>query len=156
MNTGLWNMDSGLATARRPGMTNLCLGRRGHRPAGVKPTGRFTGPARLRHTCANNAKRRKAMEEYAMSERTLIPISAQPRIGKIDEAEYFRLYEQSLADPDGFWGEQGKRLDWIKPYTKVCNASFTGDVSIRWYEDGTLNASATCIDRHLAQRCDHI
>src|SRR5712672_2273598 len=94
------------------------------------------------------------MEEYAMSERTLIPISAQPRMGKIDEAEYFRLYEQSLADPDGFWGEQGKRLDWIKPYTKVCNASFTGDVSIRWYEDVTLNASANCIDRHLAKRGD--
>ena len=89
-----------------------------------------------------------------MSERTLIPISAQPRIGKIDEAEYFRLYEKSLADPDAFWGEQGKRLDWIKPYTKVCNASFTGDVSIRWYEDGTLNASANCIDRHLAKRGD--
>ena len=61
-----------------------------------------------------------------MSERTLIPISAQPKIGKINEAEYFRLYEKSLADPDAFWGEQGKRLDWIKPYTKVCNASFTG------------------------------
>src|SRR6266566_4591614 len=94
------------------------------------------------------------MEEYAMSERTLIPISAQPRIGKIDEAEYFRLYERSLPDPDGFWGEQGNRLDWIKPYTKVCNASFTGDVSIRWYEDGTLNASYNCIDRHLAKRGD--
>ena len=89
-----------------------------------------------------------------MSERTLIPISAQPKIGKIDEAEYFRLYEKSLADPDAFWGEHGKRLDWIKPYTKICNASFTGDVSIRWYEDGTLNASANCIDRHLAKRGD--
>jgi hypothetical protein len=72
---------------------------------------------------ANNPKRRKAMEEYAMSERTLIPISAQPKIGKIDEAGYFRLYEKSLADPDAFWGEHGKRLDWIKPYTKICNAS---------------------------------
>jgi acetyl-CoA synthetase len=89
-----------------------------------------------------------------MSERTLIPISAQPKIGKIDEADYFRLYEKSLADPDGFWGEQGKRLDWIKPYSKVCNASFEGDVSIKWYEDGTLNASANCIDRHLAKRGD--
>jgi len=87
-----------------------------------------------------------------MSERTLIPISAHPKIGKIDEAEYFRLYERSLKDPEGFWGEQGKRLDWIKPYKKVCNASFTGDVSIRWYEDGTLNASANCLDRHLAMR----
>src|SRR5438067_10639570 len=89
-----------------------------------------------------------------MSERTLIPISAHPKIGKIDEAEYFRLYECSLADPDGFWGEQGKRIDWIKPYRKICNASFTGDVSIRWYEDGTLNASYNCIDRHLATRAD--
>ncbi|MBV9967077.1 MAG: AMP-binding protein, partial [Alphaproteobacteria bacterium] len=87
-----------------------------------------------------------------MSERNMIPISAQPKIGKINEAEYFRLYERSLADPDGFWGEHGKRLDWIKPYRKVCNASFKGDVSIRWYEDGTLNASANCIDRHLATR----
>ena len=89
-----------------------------------------------------------------MSERTLIPISAHPKIGKIDEAEYFRLYERSLADPDGFWGEHGKRLDWIKPYGKVSNAAFTGDVSIRWYEDGTLNASYNCIDRHLATRAD--
>ncbi|MBV9584437.1 MAG: AMP-binding protein, partial [Alphaproteobacteria bacterium] len=87
-----------------------------------------------------------------MSERNMIPISAQPKIGKINEAEYFRLYERSLADPDGFWSEHGKRLDWIKPYRKVCNASFKGDVSIRWYEDGTLNASANCIDRHLATR----
>src|ERR1044071_4549706 len=89
-----------------------------------------------------------------MSERTLIPISAQPKIGKINEADYFRLYEKSLADPDGFWGEHGKRLDWIKPYTKVCNASFEGDVSIKWYEDGTLNAAANCLDRHLAKRGD--
>jgi acetyl-CoA synthetase len=94
------------------------------------------------------------MEENAMSERILIPISAHLGIGKIDEAEYFRLYERSLADPDGFWGEQGKRIDWIKPYRKICNASFTGDVSIRWYEDGTLNASYNCIDRHLAKRAE--
>ena len=58
-----------------------------------------------------------------------------------DEAGYFRLYEQSLKDPDGFWGEQAKRIDWIKPFTKVKNTSFTGDVSISWFEDGTLNAS---------------
>src|SRR5438045_7281468 len=89
-----------------------------------------------------------------MSERNLIPISAHPGSGKIDEAEYFRLYERSLADPDGFWGEQGKRIDWIKPYSKICDASFTGDVSIRWYEDGTLNASANCRYRHLAKRGD--
>jgi acetyl-CoA synthetase len=72
----------------------------------------------------------------------------------VDEAAYFRLYEQSLRDPDGFWGEQGKRLHWIKPFTKVKNARFTGDVSIKWYEDGTLNAAYNCIDRHLATRAD--
>src|SRR5438132_13255746 len=89
-----------------------------------------------------------------MSDRNLIPISAHPKTGKITEAEYFRLYERSLADPDGFWGEHGKRLDWIKPYTKGCNASFTGDVSIRWYEDGTLNASYNCVDRPLPKRAE--
>jgi acetyl-CoA synthetase len=72
----------------------------------------------------------------------------------VDEAAYFRLYEQSLRDPDGFWGEQGKRLHWMKPFTKVKNARFTGDVSIKWYEDGTLNAAYNCIDRHLAERAD--
>ena len=72
----------------------------------------------------------------------------------VDEAGYFKLYEQSLADPAKFWGEQGKRLHWVKPYTKVKNASFAGDVSIKWYEDGTLNASYNCVDRHLATRPD--
>ena len=59
----------------------------------------------------------------------------------IDEAKYERLYEQSIADPEGFWREQGKRIDWIKPYTKVKDVDYTGDVSIRWFEDGTLNVS---------------
>ena len=72
----------------------------------------------------------------------------------IDEAGYFKLYEQSLKDPDGFWGEHGKRLDWIKPYRKVKNARFTGDVSIRWFEDGTLNACYNCVDRHVKTRPD--
>ena len=89
-----------------------------------------------------------------MSSRTMIPISAHPQIGKIGEADYFRLYQHSLDDPDGFWGEQGKRLDWIEPYTKVRDASFDGDVRIAWYEDGTLNACYNCIDRHLALRGD--
>jgi acetyl-CoA synthetase len=89
-----------------------------------------------------------------MSSRTVIPISAHPQIGKIDESTYHRLYQQSLADPDRFWGEHGKRVDWIKPFTKVKNASFEGDVRIAWYEDGTLNASYNCIDRHLPRRAE--
>ena len=89
-----------------------------------------------------------------MADRSVIPLSALPAMGKLDEAEYFRRYRESIDDPNGFWGREGKRIDWIKPYTKVMNASFEGDVSIKWYEDGTLNASYNCIDRHLAARGD--
>jgi acetyl-CoA synthetase len=90
-----------------------------------------------------------------MPDRNLIPIAAHSQIGKIGEDDYFRLYGESIADPHKFWAAQGKRVDWIKPYTKVQNASFAGDVAIRWYEDGTLNASYNCVDRHLATRGDH-
>ncbi|PHR94050.1 MAG: acetate--CoA ligase [Robiginitomaculum sp.] len=70
-------------------------------------------------------------------------------------AKYKEMYAYSVSDPEGFWGEQGKRLDWIKPYTKVKNASFAGDdVHIKWYEDGVLNVAANCIDRHLETRGD--
>ncbi|MGH7065858.1 MAG: AMP-binding protein, partial [Stellaceae bacterium] len=91
-----------------------------------------------------------------MPSRSIIPISAHSQIGKISEADYFRMYRQSLAEPEKFWGEHGKRLDWIKHYIKVKNASFDGDVRIAWYEDGTLNACCNCIDRHLARRGDQV
>ncbi len=72
-----------------------------------------------------------------------------------DAAKYKEMYERSVSDPEGFWGDEGKRLEWIKPYTKVKNTTFEyPDVSIKWYEDGTLNISANCIDRHLAERGD--
>ena len=68
----------------------------------------------------------------------------------VDAATYEKLYAQSLNDPTGFWGEEGQRIDWIRPYTKVKDTSFApGDVSIKWFEDGTLNVSANCIDRHM-------
>lgn len=70
----------------------------------------------------------------------------------VDAAKYNSMYQQSIKDPEGFWGEQGKRIDWIKPYTKVKNTTFYDDVSIRWYEDGTLNVCYNCIDRHLPLR----
>ena len=72
-----------------------------------------------------------------------------------DRAKYDEMYAQSVNDPDGFWGEHGKRIDWIKPFTKVKNTSFApGNIDIRWFEDGTLNVAANCIDRHLATRGD--
>ena len=70
------------------------------------------------------------------------------------EEQYFDLYQQSIDDPEKFWGEQGKRLDWIKPYTKVKDTSFTGDIMVKWFYDGVLNASVNCIDRHLPAKAD--
>ncbi|MBH3268075.1 MULTISPECIES: acetate--CoA ligase [Serratia] len=73
----------------------------------------------------------------------------------INPTQYQQYYQQSVQDPEAFWGEHGKILDWIKPYTKVKNTSFDpGHVSIRWFEDGTLNLAANCLDRHLAERGD--
>ncbi len=75
----------------------------------------------------------------------------------INAAQYDEMYEASINDPDAFWGEQGKRLDWITPYTKVKNTTFEyPDVSIKWYEDGELNVCANCVDRHLATRGDQV
>jgi len=73
----------------------------------------------------------------------------------VDNAKYQDMYKASVADPEGFWREQGKRIDWIKPYTKVKNVSYDAkNLFVKWYEDGTLNVSANCIDRHLAKRAN--
>lgn len=73
----------------------------------------------------------------------------------IDAERYQEMYHASVSDPDRFWGEQGKTLDWIKPYHTVKNTSFApGNISIRWYEDGTLNLAANCLDRHLEKSGD--
>jgi len=75
----------------------------------------------------------------------------------VDDAKYREMYQASLSDPDAFWGEHGKRIDWIKPYSKVKNTSYAHDnVFIKWYEDGTLNVCANCVDRHLATRGDQV
>jgi len=73
----------------------------------------------------------------------------------IDHAKYKEMYAASLADPDAFWREQAKVLTWSKPFTKVKNTSFApGNISIKWFEDGRLNACYNCIDRHLEKRGD--
>lgn len=74
-----------------------------------------------------------------------------------DNDTYLAMYQQSVTDPEGFWREHGKIVDWIKPFSLVKNTSFdTGHVDIRWFEDGTLNVSANCLDRHLAERGDQV
>lgn len=72
----------------------------------------------------------------------------------ITREDYESLYRQSIESPDHFWSEQAQRLDWIKPFTKVKNTSFDGAVTLRWFEDGTLNACYNCVDRHLPALAD--
>ena len=75
----------------------------------------------------------------------------------INNDKYLEMYQESVDNPEGFWGEQGKRLDWIKPFTSVKNTSFDYDnVSIKWFEDGTLNVCHNCVDRHLDARGDQV
>ncbi|WP_259781953.1 acetate--CoA ligase [Aestuariispira ectoiniformans] len=75
----------------------------------------------------------------------------------VDDAKYQAMYSQSVEDPEGFWGEHGKRIDWIKPYSQVKDVSYDAkDLHIRWYYDGTLNVAANCLDRHLETRGDQV
>ncbi len=90
-----------------------------------------------------------------MSEHFVFPVPASARENThCTKEQYDALYERSVSDPDGFWKDQAGRIDWMTPFTKVKNTSFTGDISIKWFEDGTLNASANCIDRHLPERAN--
>ncbi|MFV0246290.1 MAG: acetate--CoA ligase [Qingshengfaniella sp.] len=83
------------------------------------------------------------------------PSAAFVAAARIDQAGYTRMYDASVTDPEGFWREHGQRLDWMTPYTKVKNTDFTpGQISIKWFEDGTLNACYNCVDRHLNSRGD--
>lgn len=75
----------------------------------------------------------------------------------INKEKYLEMYQASVDNPDRFWGEHGKRIDWMKPYTRVKNTTYKyPDVSIKWFEDGTLNVSANCIDRHLEKNADKV
>ena len=89
-----------------------------------------------------------------MSNNQIFTPTAETATGAhIDDAGYQEMYQRSLTDSDGFWAEHGKRIDWIKPYSKISSVSYDkSDLHIRWYEDGSLNAAANCLDRHLADR----
>ncbi|HTB42265.1 MAG TPA: acetate--CoA ligase [Acetobacteraceae bacterium] len=97
------------------------------------------------------------MPESAQHEGQIFPV--RPEIAAkahVSEARYRDMAERAARDPDGFWAEQSRRIAWMKPPAKIKNASFSGNVSIRWFEDGTLNASASCLDRHLATHGDRV
>ena len=74
----------------------------------------------------------------------------------VTSVQFDAMTAQAVNAPDAFWAEQARRIEWIAPPTKIKNTSFEGDVHIRWYEDGTLNASASCLDRHLQTRPDQV
>ncbi|MGL6014368.1 MAG: AMP-binding protein, partial [Shewanella oncorhynchi] len=75
----------------------------------------------------------------------------------VNNDKYKTMYQESIVNPEGFWREHGKRIDWIKPYTKIKKTSFDDhNLSINWFYDGTLNASANCLDRHLAEHSDRV
>src|SRR5436309_14497395 len=75
----------------------------------------------------------------------------------VDDAKYRDMYARSIKDPNAFWAEQDKRLDWYRAPTRIKNVSFgPGNVSIKWFEDGALNAAYNCIDRHLPKRASQV
>ena len=83
------------------------------------------------------------------------PSDALAKHAHIDADGYQTLYAESIADPDAFWAKHGKRIDWIKPYSQISDVSYDAkDLHIKWFADGSLNAAANCLDRHLAERGD--
>jgi acetyl-CoA synthetase len=91
-----------------------------------------------------------------MSDELLYPVPDEwAKKAWVDNDKYLEMYQRSVEDPEGFWGEMGQRINWMKPYTQVKDVSYDkDDLHIRWYYDGTLNASANCLDRHLSTRGD--
>ncbi len=90
-----------------------------------------------------------------MTDTTYPPAPAMAASAHVDHNKYQEMYKASVENPEAFWAEHGKRLDWMTPFTKVKNTTFAyPDVSVKWYEDGELNVCANCVDRHLATRGD--
>ena len=83
------------------------------------------------------------------------PPEAIVRAAHVTLADYEELYRRSIEDPDGFWGEEAKRIDWLKAPTRIADWSYD-PVEIRWYEDGVLNLCHNCVDRHLADKADSV
>jgi len=86
-------------------------------------------------------------------------IALKPEIvakARVTEAERATMYDAAAKDPEAFWRDEAKRIAWMKAPTKIKNTDFNGNVSIKWFEDGVLNASVSCLDRHLATRGDQV
>ena len=92
-----------------------------------------------------------------MDEKIYYPDLTSSKSFKIDKNKYKEMYQESISNPEEFWRKMGNRIDWITPFSKVKDTSFShDDVSIKWYEDGSLNVSYNCIDRHLEKNRDKV
>ena len=92
-----------------------------------------------------------------MDEKIYYPDLTNSKSFKIDKNRYKEMYQESISNPEEFWRKMGNRIDWITPFSKVKDTSFShDDVSIKWYEDGSLNVSYNCIDRHLEKNRDKV
>ena len=102
-------------------------------------------------------KKNKTKSVSPKKEKELIYKTKKDWISKalVNKSQYEKKYKSSIKDNDGFWKKEGKRINWIKPYTKIKDVKYSkSDVKIKWFYDGTLNASANCIDRHLKKNKD--
>ncbi len=107
----------------------------------------------MAYQAAKAPGKRAVAREVPVSDRVYEVPAQWAERAYVDAAKYQALYARSIRDPDGFWGEHGKRIDWFKPFTRVKNTSFDPhNVAIKWYEDGVTNAAHNCIDRHLPAR----
>lgn len=101
-------------------------------------------------------KRVKSRKKAKKSEKKELIFKVPKKWSKnayVDKNQYERKYKLSMKENENFWRREGKRIDWIKPYTKIKDVKYSKtDVKIKWYYDGTLNASANCIDRHLEDK----
>jgi acetyl-CoA synthetase len=104
------------------------------------------------------SKLRKKIKLDNVADQTELTIKIKPewiKAGLANKAQYLKKYKESIKNNDGFWKKEGKRITWIKPYKKIKDVKYsTKDVKIKWFHDGTLNASANCIDRHLKDKKD--
>src|SRR5689334_15041848 len=96
-------------------------------------------------------------EDVTMSEKIYEVPAEWRRRAYINDGNYADMYARSISDPEEFWAEQAKRIDWMEAPTRIKNTSFAPDnVSIKWFEDGTLNLAYNCIDRHLPERANQV
>ena len=114
---------------------------------------------KVRKKIKKKSKKRKIKKKSITSnlEKELIYRTKKDWVNKalVNKSQYEKKYKSSIKDNDGFWKKEGKRINWIKPYTKIKDVKYSSsDVRIKWFYDGTLNASANCIDRHLKKNKD--